>query len=68
MTTLSIPVSDQIKSDLSKAIAAGYGSNYADIARNAIKKYLEALAVDMVLMAQQEPSLDGDLDELASQL
>ena len=49
-------------------IDMGEESNIADIGRKAIRKYLEDQAVRMILQAREEPSLDGDLDELMQKL
>jgi len=68
MTTLSIPVDDDMARQIKALVAQGAAKNIADIGRTAIKKYLEDLAVQQVLQAQKEPSLNGDLDDLAIQL
>lgn len=68
MTTLSIPVDDDMARQIKALIAQGAAKNITDIGRTAIKKYLEDLAVQQVLHAQKEPSLNGDLDDLAKQL
>ena len=68
MVTLSVPLSDDTHNSMTNAIKQGFGRNYADIARSAILKYLEDLAVEAVLKAQKEPSLSGNLDELAKKL
>lgn len=68
MTTLSIPVDDDMARQIKALIAQGVAKNITDIGRTAIKKYLEDLAVQQVLQAQKEPSLNGDLDDLAKKL
>lgn len=68
MTTLSIPVDDEMARQIKALIAQGVAKNITDIGRTAIKKYLEDLALEQVLKAQQEPSLSGDLDDLADKL
>lgn len=68
MTTLSILVDDDTARQIKALIAQGSAKNITDIGRQAIKKYLEDLALQQVLAAQKEPSLSGDLDDLASKL
>lgn len=68
MTTLSIPVDDDMARQIKALVMQGAAKNITDVGRTAIKKYLEDLAVQQVLKAQQEPSLSGDLDDLASKL
>ena len=69
MTTLSVPLTEDLPlSEIKKAVQQGFGANAADFARRAMKKYLEDLAVQEVLIAEKEPSLSGDLDELALKL
>ena len=68
MTTLSVPVGDDLHQGMTVLIRQGEESNYAEIARKAIKKYLEEKEVESILKSREEPSLEGALDELASQL
>lgn len=68
MTTISVPLPDHLLQGVKQLVQIGVASNNADAIRKAIAKYLEDQAVEMVLKAQQEPSLSGNLDELASQL
>ncbi len=68
MTTYSIPVNDNINEKVQTAIHQGFASSIADFGRKAMEKYLEDLAVKMVLDASEEPSLSGDLDDLAKKL
>lgn len=68
MTTVSVPLPDDLLQGIKQLVQLGNASNNADAIRKAIKKYLEDQAVEMVLNAQKEPSLSGDLDELAAQL
>lgn len=68
MTTVSVPLPDDLLQGIKQLVQLGTASNNADAIRKAIKKYLEDQAVEMVLTAQKEPSLSGDLDELAAQL
>jgi hypothetical protein len=49
-------------------VQKGVASNESSFARQAIDRYLEELAVQAVLQAQKEPSLGGNLDQLAKTL
>ncbi|MBU2213047.1 ribbon-helix-helix domain-containing protein [Patescibacteria group bacterium] len=68
MTTVSVPLPEEFLRQIEQLIADGVASNKADAIRKAVQKYLEDQAVERVLRARKEPSLDGDLDELAAQL
>ena len=68
MATLSIPVSTETSQRIKHAIQNGWGNSITDIGRTAINQYLDDLAVAQVLKAAEEPSLCGDLDDLASKL
>ena len=68
MTVLSIPVSDEIKKKMELIVLSGDASNLSDVARKALTKYLNDIAVENVLKAQKEPSLIGDLDDLAKKI
>ena len=68
MTTVSVPLPDDLLQGIKQLVQLGNASNNADAIRKAIKKYLDDQAVEMILIAQKEPSLSGDLDELAAQL
>jgi Arc/MetJ-type ribon-helix-helix transcriptional regulator len=65
MTTVSVPLSDDMLRQIEQLIADGIAANKADAIRKAVKKYLEDQAVEAVLRARKEPTLEGDLDELA---
>jgi len=68
MTTVSVPVNDEIHQKIKQLIALGVEPNYATFMRKAAQRYAEDLAVEMVLKAQSEPTLSGDLDDLAASL
>lgn len=65
MTTISVPLDETLLRNLDALVSDGVASNRADAMRKALKKYAEDQAVESVLRAQKEPSLRGDLDELA---
>ena len=64
MTTISVPLTDEQYHRLMELLAQGVGANKADVLRKALDKFAEDQAVEAVLRASKEPSLDGDLDEL----
>ena len=68
MTTLSVPLSGDMLRGIENLIKQGVASNKADLVRKAIDKYLEDQAVEAVLKAMKEPSLEGDIDELADKI
>ncbi len=68
MTTLSVPLSDNLRSGIKNLVKAGVAPNEAVLARMAIQQYLEDKAVETVFKAQKEHSLSGNLDELAEKL
>jgi len=68
MTTISVPLSSNIEEKLNNLIKSGYGSNKADVVRRAIVSVSEEEAIEVVLKAQREPGLSGDLRELAKKL
>ncbi len=65
MTTISVPIPAHLEESLNNLIKNGRGSNKAELVRRAIVAMVEEEAVQAVLRAQQEPSLSGDLRELA---
>ena len=68
MSTLSVPLNDDLRAKIKVLVKQRYAPNEAEVARQAIKNYLDEKAVEIVLKAQKEPSLEGDLDELADKL
>lgn len=67
MATLSIP----LDADLTKFVenaTKDTGLSKAAVVRQAIKLYAEEQAVQKILAAQTEPTLEGDLDELLAQV
>lgn len=68
MSTLSVPLSQEIMQGIEKLVAEGVAENKAELARKAIKFYLEEQAIQAVLKASKEPSLKGNLDDLAKKL
>ncbi len=68
MSTVSIPLSDEMLQGIRRVIDQGEGENVSDVVRKAIRRYLEEEAVNLVLRASGEPSLEGDLENLAKKL
>ncbi len=68
MSTLSVPLTEDMLEGINSLVKQGVAANKADAVRQAIKMYLEDQAVKAVLKAQQEPDLEGDLDDLATKL
>lgn len=68
MSTLSVPLTDDLLKAIENLVKSGIGSNKADVVRRAIKKYVEDQAVEAVLRAAKEPRLEGDLDELVKKI
>lgn len=67
MTTISVPLSAHDLKFLEDKVAET-GRTKADIMREALKLYADEMAVARILRAAEEPSLDGDLDALASKI
>jgi Arc/MetJ-type ribon-helix-helix transcriptional regulator len=65
MTTISVPLPADLEKSLNRLVRSGYGSNKADVVRRAIVRLAEDEAVEAVLRAEREPSLSGNLKELA---
>jgi len=68
MSTLSVPLSAREEEAIQNLIKWGIVSNKAEAARKGIKKLEEEAAVAMILQAEKEPTLKGDLDELAEKI
>ncbi len=68
MSTISVPISSKLEESINNLIESGYGSNKADVVRRAITRLAEEEAVQIVLRAMEEPTLRGNLRELAKKL
>lgn len=68
MTTLSIPVPPHMEEFIQKQIKEGKAANKADVVRRALKALEEEEAIQAVLKAQREPTLKGDLRDIAKKL
>ncbi len=68
MSTLSVPISAQLEEFIKNQIKSGNATNKADVVRKALMKLREEQAINDVLEAMKEPTLRGDLRELAKKL
>lgn len=68
MTTISVPLPENMLHAIEELITRGVASNKADAIRRALQKYLEDQEVEVILRASQEPRLKGNLDKLARRL
>ena len=68
MTTISVPLSAELLRLLEKLQGEGAGATKADIMRKALKKLAEDQAIQDVLDAHNEPTLEGDLKELMKKI
>lgn len=66
MTTLSVPLTPELALYIEEATKSS-GLTKSDIVRQALRLHSEEEAVRKILLARAEPSLEGDLDELAKQ-
>ena len=67
MTTLSVPLTPELAKFVEEAVKSS-GLTKSDIMRQALTLYAEEQAVRKVILAQNEPSLDGDLRELMKKI
>jgi Arc/MetJ-type ribon-helix-helix transcriptional regulator len=69
MTTISIPLNNDLNSYIDEQVRLGKASSKADLIRRALIKFKEDEFVNSILQAEQEirdgKALKGDLDELA---
>lgn len=68
MSTLSVPLTPELEKMIDKLIQDGVAGNKAELARKAIEKMAEDHAVQVILEAEKEPDLKGDLDELMKKI
>lgn len=65
MSMLSVPLTPALEETIERLVKDGIAANKAELARKAIEYFAEQQAIEDVLRAEREPSLSGDLDELA---
>ena len=68
MTTLSVPISGDMEKFIEDMVQSGKAANKADVVRRALREYEENEAVKIILQAQSEPTLRGDLRELMEKI
>jgi len=68
MSTLSVPLSQELEKFINNQVKSGYASNKADVVRRALVRFSEDEAVRVVLEASEEPVLRGDLRELMKKI
>lgn len=67
MNTISVPLNaDQVK--FIEETMKNTGQTRAEIMRQALKLYSEEMAIRKILLAEAEPTLSGDLDDLLRQI
>jgi putative addiction module CopG family antidote len=68
MTTLSVPLPAQLEKFIDEMVRSGFAENKAAVVRKALVRLEEEEAVNAVLRAQTEPTLRGDLRDLAKKM
>jgi len=68
MTTISVPITQNLENFINEMVASGEAETKAEVVRRALRKYAEDEAIASVLKARQEIKegkvLSGDLKEL----
>ena len=68
MSTISVPLDNDLTIRLDDLVSRDVGSSRADVMRRALKSLSEQEAVRAVLEAMEEPTLKGDLRILAKKI
>ena len=68
MTTLSVPIPANLEEFINRQIKEGRAANKADLVRRAITRLSEEEAVNVVLNAEREPTLRGNLKKLMEEI
>lgn len=68
MTTVSVPLNAEFEKYVESLVLSGFGSNKADAIRRAIKAAAEEQTIQAVLKAAAEPTLSGDIKDLANKI
>ncbi len=68
MSTLSVPLPPNLEAFINNQVKNGYAANKADVVRRALTRFSEDEAVEAILRASQEPTLKGNLRELAKKI
>jgi putative addiction module CopG family antidote len=65
MATISVPLASEQEKFIKDYIASGKAENKAQVVRRALRELQEVQLLEELVKAMKEPSLSGDLDELA---
>lgn len=68
MTTITVPLNEELCRLMEDLLKRGIGANKADLIRQALRKFGEDQAVADVLEAHAQPRLKGSLRDLARSL
>lgn len=68
MTTISVPFPPHLEEFISQQIKLGKATNKAQVIRYAVTRLSEQEAINAVLEAQKEPTLRGNLRDLAKKI
>ena len=72
MSTLSVPLSSHLEVFINDMVRRGIAPNKAEVVRQALARYAEDQAVEVVLRSEQEARegkiLRGDLEDLMNQI
>lgn len=64
MSTISVPLKKELEEKLDHLVKSGVGDNRASVMRKALLRLAEEEAIRVVLEAEREPTLRGDLRTL----
>lgn len=65
MSTISVPLPANLEEFVNRMVKSGNAANKADVVRKALRRMSDEEAVEAILRAEREPTLRGDLVELA---
>ncbi|MBI3888564.1 hypothetical protein HY311_02110 [Candidatus Nomurabacteria bacterium] len=68
MSTISVPLNSKLELSLDYLVKSGVADNRAAVMRKALERLTEDEAVAVVLRAEQEPTLRGDLRNLMKKI
>ncbi len=68
MSTLSVPLTPVLENFIKSQVESGYAANKADVVRRALSRFAEDEAVRVVIEAQREPTLKGDIRQLMKKI
>ena len=68
MSTLSVPLPPNLEEFVKNQVKQGHAANKADVVRKALKLLEEEEAINVVLKAEKEPTLRGDIRKLMKKI